>query len=663
MSYDSVGRIDYIDYPTIGTGTAVRAQYGYDQQSGALTTVTEAGGAGPARPIWEMTNAFQGYLTQDVTFGNGSTSSFGYDADHHRLSSAYTELDDTAIQDLQYSYYNNGQVRERITPDRNREYFYDELGRLSRVETPNAATKQYHYDEIGNITTRGFKNNVYRTDKPHLLDYVSHLSTTSYSYDGSGNVQSRVGPAVPGGSQTIDYTHFDLPKTITTGSGSAARDTEFDYSAEESRVVRREFEGTGVGRTPQGARHFVSKLYERLIDATGDTLEERFRIMGDSGVVAEIIREPGSERTLYYHGDHLGTPDTISDNDGNNFHQEYDPFGELLDDVPAINEDLTRIGFTGHQQDNDLGFIDMGGRIYDPLAARFASADPVMQAPFWSQGLNRYSYVFNDPINFTDPSGFSAESKSEVAGGMAPLIIGGSITLGTMSFAVAGVGGSGTGLWLNSFFGGNPFSGSSAGPSRAAAAPTRAPGSMPSQAGAKAQNGELNPLGQERPAESYAAGPKNVVPCAKNPDGSCKDVDIGLEPTSFVVGTVIRKGPTAARLLINLLKNFSPRALKWTAHGGKHIVSARVAWADVIKSTLRGPAKYRPGINVEELERRVWQQGLRVTNGKSWKVMDVGQDIGASAGSPSNWVRVELSGDTLHGHPITFDEFTRLLTP
>jgi hypothetical protein len=58
----------------------------------------------------------------------------------------------------------------------------------------------------------------------------------------------------------------------------------------------------------------------------------------------------------------------------------------------------------------------MKGRIYDPLAGRFTTADPVTQAPYWSQGLNRYSYVFNDPVNNTDPSGFMANGADSTAG-------------------------------------------------------------------------------------------------------------------------------------------------------------------------------------------------------------------------------------------------------
>src|SRR5689334_18144094 len=48
----------------------------------------------------------------------------------------------------------------------------------------------------------------------------------------------------------------------------------------------------------------------------------------------------------------------------------------------------------------------MNGRVYDPSIGRFMSADPFVQAPLNSQSLNRYSYVFNNPLSFADPSGF-----------------------------------------------------------------------------------------------------------------------------------------------------------------------------------------------------------------------------------------------------------------
>jgi hypothetical protein len=50
------------------------------------------------------------------------------------------------------------------------------------------------------------------------------------------------------------------------------------------------------------------------------------------------------------------------------------------------NTTITRAGYTGHAHDNDLGLIDMKGRVNDPLPSRFTTADPIMQAPYWSQG-------------------------------------------------------------------------------------------------------------------------------------------------------------------------------------------------------------------------------------------------------------------------------------
>ena len=53
-----------------------------------------------------------------------------------------------------------------------------------------------------------------------------------------------------------------------------------------------------------------------------------------------------------------------------------------------------------------VGLIHMNGRVYDPTLGRFLSADPTMQFPKNMQNYNRYSYVLNNPLSYTDPSGF-----------------------------------------------------------------------------------------------------------------------------------------------------------------------------------------------------------------------------------------------------------------
>jgi len=65
--------------------------------------------------------------------------------------------------------------------------------------------------------------------------------------------------------------------------------------------------------------------------------------------------------------------------------------------------------------------INMNGRMYDPLVGRFISPDPFVQLPDYSQSYNRYSYTFNNPLRFSDPSGFFAEGDSTLSPSLAPL--------------------------------------------------------------------------------------------------------------------------------------------------------------------------------------------------------------------------------------------------
>lgn len=54
----------------------------------------------------------------------------------------------------------------------------------------------------------------------------------------------------------------------------------------------------------------------------------------------------------------------------------------------------------------------MNGRVYDPTLGRFLSVDPVFQFPTNTQSLNPYSYVMNNPLSLTDPSGYSTCSPA-----------------------------------------------------------------------------------------------------------------------------------------------------------------------------------------------------------------------------------------------------------
>ncbi len=62
-------------------------------------------------------------------------------------------------------------------------------------------------------------------------------------------------------------------------------------------------------------------------------------------------------------------------------------------------------GFTGHEHLYGFQLINMNGRIYDPLVSRMLSPDNFIQAPDFSQSFNRYSYCWNNPLKYTDPSG------------------------------------------------------------------------------------------------------------------------------------------------------------------------------------------------------------------------------------------------------------------
>src|SRR5207302_10181408 len=69
------------------------------------------------------------------------------------------------------------------------------------------------------------------------------------------------------------------------------------------------------------------------------------------------------------------------------------------------------IGYTGHNTIGATELIDMLARDYDPRLGRMLSADTIIPEVGNPQALNRYSYVYNNPVSYTDPSGHAATNE------------------------------------------------------------------------------------------------------------------------------------------------------------------------------------------------------------------------------------------------------------
>ncbi|MDQ7048355.1 MAG: RHS repeat-associated core domain-containing protein [Enterobacterales bacterium] len=106
-------------------------------------------------------------------------------------------------------------------------------------------------------------------------------------------------------------------------------------------------------------------------------------------------------------------------------HHSFDPFGKPRDGrlrdnftdvltgitIPQniLGSETTNRGFTDHEHLDDAQLIHMNGRVYDYNLGRFLSVDPFIQAPGNSQSMNPYSYIMNNPLAGTDPSGYAAD--------------------------------------------------------------------------------------------------------------------------------------------------------------------------------------------------------------------------------------------------------------
>jgi RHS repeat-associated protein len=317
----------------------------------------------------------------------------------------------TPFQTLSYAYDNFGNLSTRHTNvggGTTETFSYDKLQRLTRTQrtysSGSPGTVTYAYDAAGSFTSKSdyASTYTYGSSRPHAVTRANLAAggSATFAYDQNGNLTQ-------GHGENITYDAFNKPLTITNAAQTLQ--TKFTYGADLMRYRQ---------VTPQGSRiYYIDKLME--VETAGSSSNYR-HYLGDIAVLTKTgSLNDSNPRIKYAFRDRLGGISMLGDKSGTvTEYRAYDAFGKPRQSnwsdksTPRINSGVTDRGFTDHEHLDDWQLIHMNGRGYDYNLGRFLSIDPFIQEPGNSQSINAYSYIMNNPLSGTDPSGYSCAAET-----------------------------------------------------------------------------------------------------------------------------------------------------------------------------------------------------------------------------------------------------------
>jgi len=361
--------------------------------------------------------------------------------------------------------------------------------RFGMTEYTGYYTQQYRFDSegLGNMTLKSSSTAV---NPPRLLgdplDYqlnyeyeagyahrASRIGNQYYRYDLNGSVTAvqdhPFEPEAAHGNPTVhdlgDNTYYteggwglNEPKAGTAAGTAAAAKSRKEYRwddknrlqySNDGRYSVRYTYGEDGERTGKWVNSNVGGESESLYfgklwtwhydgmaaDYTG--MNSKHIFVGETRIATKVVYADGSfirtaeeERQFYYHSDHLGSAQLITDYKGREYERfEYTPYGELwVEKASAASTLDVPYRFTGKERDKETGLYYYGARYLDPRDSRWLSVDPAMgeyipQAPvndearkhnqnlpgmggvFNTVNFHVYHYAGNNPVKYTDPDG------------------------------------------------------------------------------------------------------------------------------------------------------------------------------------------------------------------------------------------------------------------
>lgn len=404
-TFDSFGRADVVDInvtlqsPSLGSSSSVKNIY----DSNGLLIQQNDNISGTM--IWHISDVNEIGQTKQMEYGNGYVLKTEYapngsltDIRHkHNVTNEY-------VVDIGFVY----DIDKGILKSRNNRllgkdevYTYDDLNRLLTEKLNNNLINEYTYDNRGRLTSNSNLGKYNYETGNYKLKNID-LNTNGQ------NVNSQRGFA------TVSYNAFKSPLNIQL---QGRENLTYSYNPFKTRYKS--------VSSVNGITKLYSSDFAVEIVLRGNRTEIITYVTGDP-YSANYIKKTVKTKNLqpvnsnyYLHRDNLGSIIAITDaTTGAAIEKRYyDAWGNikmLVDTDQNVITDSQELadhtyfidrGYTGHEHLWMVGLINMNARIYDPVLRRFLSPDNFVKNTLDTQSYDRYSYVYNNPLLYIDPSG------------------------------------------------------------------------------------------------------------------------------------------------------------------------------------------------------------------------------------------------------------------
>lgn len=367
--------------------------YDYDGQ-GQLERVTIPGEGDIAVTEWNWVNP------KRVLLPGGSQQQYEFDGYQSLKRLKVTNPGQATVFELQNEFGKLAEIKTASHDGTPLAYAYDDATRLTSVTAATAPGRNetFTLDAASNRSTHSRTGAV--TWRYDAANQLTERGSITYEYDAAGNQTKKTDSSLAEPQRTTSYEYDAFNRMTAVRNGAGALIASYTFDPFDRRLSKTLGNGTKTTYLHTG----WGLLAEA--DAAGTVqVNYGWNPQVENGTAPLYARVPdgvGGRRYVYYHNDHLGTPQRITDKTGAVvWAADYDAYGRATVRTAGANPVTNNLRLPGQYFDAETGLHYNDRRSYDPDTGRYTTRDPIG----FEGGINLYAYAHASPGVFIDPTG------------------------------------------------------------------------------------------------------------------------------------------------------------------------------------------------------------------------------------------------------------------